>query len=134
LRVILQADGKFGLIYINFNAPGSQKVNVYTDVYGTGGTLQVGIYPISSLLVTKPGRGIWLSENIIHQAKIVASYLSTMLAKRKGPKRFSTAHALILSSFVRSIFGNGKPLVTPEMGYEQVRVTEQITRQIDKAS
>jgi len=134
LRAILQADGKSGFIYINFNAPGSHKVNVYADIYGTGGTLQAGIYPVSSLLVTKPGRGIWLSENIIHQAKIGLSYLSTMLAKRKGPKRFSAAHALIIKSFVRSIFGYGKPLVTPGMGYEQVRVVEQITRQMNKGS
>ncbi|KPV63930.1 MAG: hypothetical protein AOA66_0508 [Candidatus Bathyarchaeota archaeon BA2] len=134
LRVILQADGKFGLIYINFNAPGSHKINVCADIYGTGGALRAGIYPVSSLLVTKPGRGIWLSENIVHQAKIGLSYLSTMLAKRKGPKRFSVAHALIIKSFVRSIFGYGKPLVTPELGYEQVRIVEQITRQIDEAS
>jgi len=134
LRVILQADGKIGHIYINFNALGSQKVKVYADIYGTGGTLQAGIYPISSLLVTKPGRGIWLPENIIHQAKIGLSYLSTILAKRKGPKKFSAAHALIIKSFVRSILGYGKPLVTPEMGYEQVRIAEEITRRIDKAS
>jgi len=134
LRVILQADGKIGHIYINFNTLGSQKVKVYADIYGTGGTLQAGIYPISSLLVTKPGRGIWLPENIIHQAKIGLSYLSTILAKRKGPKKFSAAHALIIKSFVRSILGYGKPLVTPEMGYEQVRIAEEITRRIDKAS
>jgi len=134
LRVILQADGKFGFIHINFNATGFNKVDVYADIYGTGGTLQAGIYPVSSLLVTKPGRGIWLSENIIHQAKIGFSYLSTMLAKQKGPRRFSAAHALIIKSFVRSISGYGKPLVTPEMGYEQVRIVEQITRQINKAS
>jgi len=133
LRVILEADGKIGFVHINFNAPGAQKVNVYADIYGTGGTLQVGIYPISGLIVTKPGRGIWLSENIIHQAKIILSYLSTMLAKRKGPKKFSVAHALIIESFVESIFGKGEPLVTPEMGYEQVRVAEQITGQIGKS-
>jgi len=132
LRVILEADGKFGFIHINFNAPGSQKVNVHADIYGTGGALQAGIYPISSLVASKPGRGIWLFENIIHQAKIGLAYLSTMLAKRKGPKRFSATHALIIKSFVESIFGKGKPLVTPEMGYEQVRLVEQITRHIDK--
>jgi len=134
LRVILEADEKIGFIHINFNAPGSQKVNVYTDIYGTGGALQAGIYPISSLVVTKPGRGIWLSENIIHQTKIWLSYLSTMLAKRKGPKSFSAAHALIIRSFVESIFGKGEPLVTPEMGYEEVRLVEQITRQMSKGS
>jgi len=95
--------------------------------------LQAGIYPISSMVVTKPGRGIWLSENVIYQAKIGLSYLSTILAKRKGPKSFSAAHALIIESFVESIFGKGEPLITPKMGYEEVRVVEQITRQIDKS-
>jgi len=134
LRVILEADGKFGTIQISFNAPGFQKVDVYTDIYGTGGALQVGIYPVSSLLVTKPGRGIMFLENITHQAKIGLAYLSTLLTKGRSPRSFSVAHALIIKSFVESIRGNRDPLVTPEMGYENVRIVEQITRHIDKRS
>jgi len=132
LRVNLEANGKFGTIYISFNAPGSQRFNDYVNIYGTDGALQAGIYPISSLIVTKPGWGIWLLENITHQVKIGLDYLRTIVAKRKGPRRFSAAHALIIRSFVESIFGNEEPLVTPEMGYEEVRIVEQITRQIDK--
>ena len=133
LRVILEAeDKKFGTIHISFNAPGSQRTNVYADIYGTGGAMQAGIYPISSLIVTKPGRGIWLAENVIHQVKIGLSYLSTILAKQKGPRSFSATHALIIRSFVESIFGNGEPLITPEMGYACVHVVEEICRQIEK--
>jgi predicted dehydrogenase len=133
LRVMLEADEKkFGTIHVSFNAPGSQKTDVYANIYGTGGAMQVGIYPVSSLIVTKPGRGIWLAENVIHQVKIGLSYLSTILAKQKGPRSFSATHALIIKSFVESIFGRGKPLVTPEMGYENVHVVEQICRQIEK--
>ena len=132
LRVILQANGKFGTIHIGFNAPGSQIVNVCADIYGTGGAIQAQIYPVSSLLVTKPGRGIWVFENAVHQAKIGLAYLSTLLAKRKGPWSFSAAHALIIRSFVESIFGNGEPLVTPEMGHEQVRIVEHIVKQMDR--
>ena len=133
LRVILEADEKkFGTIHINFNVPGFQRTDVYADVYGTGGAMRAGIYPVSSLIVTKPGRGIWLAENVIHQVKIGLSYLSTILAKQKGPRSFSAAHVLIIRSFVESIFGNGEPLITPEMGYKTVQVVEQICRQIEK--
>ena len=133
LRVVLEADDKkLGTIYISFNAPGSRRTNVCADIYGTGGAMQVGIYPISSLIVTKPGRGIWLAENVVHQVKIGLSYLSTILAKQKGPRSFSATHALIIKSLVNSIFGNGEPLITPEMGYENVRIVEQICRQIEK--
>ncbi len=133
LRVILEAGQKrFGTVHISFNAPGSQRTDVYADIYGTGGALQAGIYPVSSLIVTKPGRGIWLAENVTHQVKIGFSYLSTILAKQKGPRSFSAAHALIIKSFVESIFGKGEPLVTPEMGYESVHVVEEICRRIGK--
>jgi len=133
LRVILETEeNKFGTIQISFNAPGFQTTNVYADIYGTGGAMHAGIYPVSSLIVTKPGRGIWLAENVIHQVKIGLSYLSTILSKGKGPKTFSISHALIIKSFVESIFGKGKPLVTPEMGYEEVHVVEQICKQIGK--
>jgi len=135
LRVILEADEKrFGTIHISFNVPGSQRTDVYADIYGTGGAIQAGIYPISSLIVTKPGRGVWLAENVIHQVKIGFSYLSTILAKQKGPRSYSAAHALIIKSFVDSIFGKGQPLVTPEMGYENVHVVEQICKQIEKTT
>ena len=73
-----------------------------------------------------------VAENVVHQVKIGLSYLSTILAKQKGPRSFSATHALIIRSFVESIFGNGDPLITPEMGYENVRIVEQICRQIEK--
>jgi len=85
------------------------------------------------LIAAKPGRGIWLSENITNQAKIGFAYLKTILAKGKGPRTFRPAHALIIRSFVESIVGNRELLVTPEMAYEHVRITEQICRQIDRA-
>lgn len=135
MRVILEAQEKrFGTIHISFNAQGSQRTAVYADIYGTGGTVQAGIYPVSSLIVTKPGRGIWLAENFLHQIKIGLSYLSTFLAKQKGPRSYSAAHALIIRAFVESIFGNGEPLVTPEMGYETVHIVEQICRRRDDSS
>ena len=133
LRVTLEADEKIGTIHISFNAPGSHKDNVYADIYGTGGALHIGIYPVSSLITTKPGHGIWLSENITNQAKIGFAYLKTILAKGKGPRTFRPAHALIIRSFVESIVGNRELLVTPEMAYEHVRITEQICKQIDRA-
>jgi len=133
LRVILEADEKkFGIIHISFNAPGFQRTDVYADIYGTGGAMQAGIYPVNSLIVTKPGRGIMLLENVIHQAKIGLAYLGPLLTKRKGPTRFSVSHALIIKSFVDSLFGRGDPLITPEMGYENVRVVEHICKQIEK--
>ncbi len=133
MRVILEAEKKrFGTIHISFNAQSSQKTAVYADIYGTGGAVQAGIYPVSSLVVTKPGRGIWLSENVIHQIRIGLSYIGTFLAKQKGPRSFSATHTLIIRSFVESIFGNGEPLVTPEMGYETVNIVEQICKRTDR--
>jgi len=135
LRVILQNDRKFGTIHISYNAPRFQIGNVYVDIHGTCGALRAGIYPLNSFLVSKPGREIWLSENIIQQAKIGLTYLS-MLLKRRGLKRlegFSASHTLIIKSFVKSILSNEEPLVTPEMGYGNVRIVEQICRQIDRA-
>ncbi len=133
MRVILEAQEKrFGTIQISFNAQGSQRTAVYADIYGTGGAVQAGIYPVSSLIVTKPGRGIWLAENFMHQIKIGLSYLSTFLAKRKGPRSFSATHVQIIRSLVESISGNGEPLVSPEMGYQTVDTVEQICRKIDE--
>lgn len=131
LRVILQADRKFGTIHISYNAPGSHIGNVYVDIHGTFGALRAGIYPLNSFLTSKPGREIWLSENIIQQAKIGLAYLS-MLLKYKGLKGFSVSHTLLIKSFVKSILSNEEPPVTPEMGYENVRIVEQICRQIDE--
>jgi len=135
LRVILEAEkSKFGTIHISFNAQGHDRTDVSVNIYGTGGTIHAGIYPVSSLVVSKPGRGIMHFDNMIHQVKIWGAYLGNIITKRKGPRNYSISHVRIIKSFVDSINGNGKPLVTPEMGYENVQVVEQICKQIDAAS
>ena len=135
LRVILEAEkNKFGTIHISFNAPGHDRTDVHANIYGTGGTIHAGIYPVSSLVVSKPGRGIMHFGNVSQQAKIWGAYLKNIITKRKGPRNYSVSHARIIRSFVESLSGNGKPLVTPEMGYENVQVVEQICKQIDTAS
>jgi UDP-N-acetylglucosamine 3-dehydrogenase len=134
LRVILEAEkNKFGTIHISFNAPGHDRTDVHANIYGTGGTIHAGIYPISSLVVSKPGRGIMHFDNMIHQVKIWAAYLGNMITKGKGPRNYSVSHARIIKSFVDSLAGNGKPLVTPEMGYENVQVVEQICKRIEES-
>ena len=134
LRVILEAEGKkFGTVRISFNAPGPQRTDVHVNIYGTGGTMHAGIYPMSSLIISKPGRGIMHFGNVVHQIKIWAAYLSNMIAKGKGPRNYSISHARIIRSFVESLNGNGKPLVTPEMGVENVQVVEQICKQIEES-
>jgi UDP-N-acetylglucosamine 3-dehydrogenase len=135
LRVILETEkGKFGTIHISFNAPGHDRTDVHTNIYGTGGTIHAGIYPVSSLIVSKPGRGIMHFDNVVHQARIWGAYLGNILTKGKGPRNYSISHVRIIRSFVESLNGNGKPLVTPEMGYENVQVVEQICKQIDAAA
>jgi predicted dehydrogenase len=135
LRVILEAEKtKFGTIHISFNAPGHDQTVVNVNIYGTGGTIQADIYPVSSLLVSKPGRGILHFGNVFQQAKIWGAYLKNIITKRKGPRYYSISHARIIKSFVESLSGNGKPLVTPEMGYKNVQVVEQICKIIDKKS
>ena len=132
LRVILEAGkNKFGTIHISFNASGHDQTVVNTNIYGTSGTIHADIYPISSLLVSKPGRGILHFGNVSQEAKIWGAYLKKIITKRKGPRNYSVSHERIIKSFVDSISGNGKPLVTPEMGYENVQVVEQICNQID---
>jgi predicted dehydrogenase len=133
LRVVLEADGKFGTIHTSFNVSGSNRVNVYADIYGTNGTLHAGIYPISSLIAAKPGRGFWLGENIIYQVKIGLTYIG-MLLKRRKIWGFSPSHALIIKSSVKSILDNEELPVTPEMGYEHVRIVEEICKQIERAA
>ena len=133
LRVILEAEKtKFGTIHISFNAPGHDQTVVHANIYGTGGTIHADIYPISSLLVSKPGRGILHFGNVVQQTKIWGAYLKNIITKRRRPQKFSVSHSRIIKSFVDSIMGNGKSLVTPEMGYENVQVVEQICKQIDK--
>ena len=135
LRVILEAEkSKFGTIHISFNASGHNRTDVHANIYGTGGTIHAGIYPMSSLVVSKPGWGIMHFDNMIHQAKIWGAYLGNILTKGKGPRNYSVSHVRIIRSFVESLNGNGKPLVTPEMGYENVQVVEQICKQIDAAA
>ncbi len=135
LRVILEAEkNRFGTIHISFNAPGNDLADVHVNIYGTGGTIHAGIYPVSSLVVSKPGRGIMHFGNMIYQVKIWSAYLRNIIAKGKGPRNYSVSHVRIIKSFVKSLDGNGKPLVTPEMGYENVQVVEQICKQIDAAS
>ena len=135
LRVTLEAEkNKFGTIHISFNAPGHDRTVVHTNIYGTAGTIQADIYPVSSLLVSKPGRGILHFGNVSQQAKIWGTYLKNILTKRKGPRNYSVSHARIIKSFVESISGNGQALVTPEMGYENVQVVEQICKRIDENS
>jgi len=133
LRVILEAEkNKFGTIHISFNAPGHDRTDVHANIYGTGGTIHAGIYPVSSLLVSKPGRGIMHFDNMIHQVKIWGAYVRNIVTKGKGPRYYSVSHARIIKSFVESLNGNGKPLVTPEMGYENVQVVEQICKLIEE--
>jgi hypothetical protein len=72
--------------------------------------------------------------NVSQQATIWGAYLKNIITKRKGPRNYSVSHERIIKSFVDSLSGNGKPLVTPEMGYENVQVVEQICKQIDAAS
>jgi len=136
LRVVLQADRKFGTIHISYNAPKSSQItSVYADILGTYGSLRVGIHPLNSLVVSKPGREIWLAENLTQQVKLGFAYLSMLLRRKglKGVKEFSAPHALIIKSFVKSILNNNELPVTPEIAYENVHVVEQICRQIDKA-
>ena len=54
-----------------------------------------------------------------------------IITKGKGPRNYSVSHVRIIKSFVDSLNGHGKPLVTPKMGYENVQVVEQICKQID---
>lgn len=133
LRVILEAEkNKFGTIHISFNATGHDRTVVHTDIYGTSGTIHADIYPVSSLLVSKPGRGVLHFGNVTQQAKIWGAYLKNIITKRTGPRNYSISHARIIKSFVDSLSGNGDPLVTPEMGYENVQVVEKICKQIDE--
>jgi UDP-N-acetylglucosamine 3-dehydrogenase len=135
LRVILEAEkNRFGTIHISFNALGHDLTDVHVNIYGTGGTIHAGIYPISSLLVSKPGRGIMHFGNMINQVKIWGAYAKDILTKGKSPRNYSVSHVRIIKSFVDSLNGNGEPLVTPEMGYENVQVVEQICKQIDAAA
>jgi UDP-N-acetylglucosamine 3-dehydrogenase len=135
LRVILEAEkSRFGTIHISFNAPGHDRTDVHVNIYGTAGTIHAGIYPVSSLVVSKPGRGIMHFDNMVNQAKIWGAYLGNILTKWKGPRDYSISHVRIIRSFVESLNGNGEPLVTPEMGYENVQVVEQICKRIDAAS
>ncbi|MBT8172296.1 Gfo/Idh/MocA family oxidoreductase [Candidatus Bathyarchaeota archaeon] len=135
LRVIIEAEkNRFGTIHISFNGPGHDLTDVHVNIYGTGGTIHAGIFPVSSLIVSKPGRGIMHFGNIIQQIKIWGAYLKNILTKGKGPRYYSVSHARIIKSFVESILGNGKPLVTPEMGYENIQFVEKICEQIDAAA
>jgi len=132
LRVIIGAEkNKFGTIHISFNALGRDRTVVNASIYGTDGTIHADIYPVSSLIVSKPGRGILHFDNVSQQAKIWGAYLKNIITKRKGPRNYSVSHARIIKSFVESLSGKGKPLVTPEMGYENVQIVEQICKQID---
>ena len=133
LRVILEADeNKFGTVHISFNAQGHDRTDVHANIYGTGGTIHAGIYPMSSLLVSKPGRGILHFNNVSQQIRIWGTYLGKILSKRKTPRYYSISHERIIKSFVDSLNGNGKPLVTPEMGYENVQVVEKICKLIEE--
>jgi UDP-N-acetylglucosamine 3-dehydrogenase len=133
LRVILEAEkNKFGTVHISFNAAGHDRTDVHANIYGTGGTIHAGIYPISSLIVSKPGRGIMHFNNVSQQFRIWGAYLGNILVKRKTPRYYSVSHTRIIRSFVDSLNGNGKPLVTPEMGYENVQVVEKICKMIDE--
>ncbi len=132
LRVILVAEkNKFGIVNMSFNAPGHDLTVVGADIYGTGGTIHADIYPVSTLFVSKPGRGMLHFGNVTQQVKIWGAYLKNILAKRKGPRYYSIAHVRIIKSFVESILGNGELLVTPEMGYENVKIVEEICERID---
>jgi predicted dehydrogenase len=132
LRITLEAEkNKFGTINISFNAEGHDRTVVHTDIYGTSGTIHADIYPVSSLLVSKPGRGILHFGNVTQQAKIWGAYIKNIITKRTGPRNYSISHVRIIKSFVDSLQGNGEPLVTPEMGYENVQVVEKICKQID---
>lgn len=132
LRVILDAEkNRFGTIHISFNAPGHDLTVVQASIYGTGGIIHADIYPVSTLFVSKPGRGILHFGNVSQQFKIWGAYLKNIITKRKGPKYYSISHARIIKSFVESLSGTGKPLVTPEMGYENVQIVEKICQQID---
>ncbi|PVX25380.1 MAG: hypothetical protein CW691_04790 [Candidatus Bathyarchaeum sp.] len=135
LRVILEAEkNRFGTIHISFNAPGHDLTDVHANIYGTGGTIHAGIYPVSSLIVSKPGRGILHFGNMSQQIRIWGAYIKNIVTKGTSPRYYSVSHARIIKSFVDSLSGNGKPLVTPEMGYKNIQVVEQICKQIDDAA
>jgi UDP-N-acetylglucosamine 3-dehydrogenase len=135
LRVILEAEkNRFGTVHISFNAIGNELTVVHATIYGTSGTIEADIYPVSSLLVSKPGRGILHFGNVSQQAKIWGAYLKNIITKRKGPRYYSVSHVRIIKSFVESLLGFGQPLVTPEMGYENVQTVEQICKMIDLRS
>jgi predicted dehydrogenase len=135
LRVMLRGEeNRFGTIRISFNALGHDLTDVHANIYGTGGTMHAGIYPISSLIVSKPGWGIMHWNNMVNQIKIWGAYVKDILSEGKSPRNYSVSHLRIIKSFVKSIYGNGEPLVTPEMGYETVQVVEKICKRIDAAS
>jgi predicted dehydrogenase len=132
LRIKLEAEkNKFGTINISFNAEGKDRTLVHADIYGTNGIIHADIYPISSLLVSKPGRGVLHFNNVKYQAKIWGAYVKNIILKQKGPRNYSISHIRIIKAFVDSLSGKGELLVTPEMGYENVKVVEQICKQID---
>jgi predicted dehydrogenase len=133
LRVILEAEkNRFGTIHISFNALGHDRTVVQASIYGTAGVIHADIYPVSTLFVSKPGRGILHFGNVFQQFRIWGAYLKSIVIKLRKPQNYSVSHARIIKSFVESISGNGEPLVTPEMGHANVEVVEAICKQIDE--
>jgi hypothetical protein len=70
----------------------------------------------------------------VQQGKIWGAYLKNIIIKRKTPRYYSISHARIIKAFVDSLSGNGSPLVTPEMGYENIQFVEKICKKIDAAA
>jgi predicted dehydrogenase len=133
LRVIVEGEqNRFGTIQISFNAPGHDRTVVQASIYGTGGIIHADIYPVSTLFVSKPGRGILHFGNVSQQAKIWGAYIKNIITKRTGPRYYSISHARIIKAFVESLQGKGEPVVTPEDGYKNVKVVAEICKIIDE--
>jgi predicted dehydrogenase len=129
LHVLFGARNAFGKIYASFNSP---RLATYLDVYGTHSSLSIDVSN-QVLIEHRPFQRFSIAFDNLRQAyQLVRSTVKMAVDVFSRKQGFGNGvHERLIRLFVKSVLEDGKPLVTPEEGYNSVRILEEICHRID---
>jgi len=128
LHIMLQSDKGVGYLYVSFNAP-RESINV--EVHGTKAILKIDL--IRQIIIkqgymrtdkTSIGKDS-LSEAIRMPLSIMKNF-SEFAFRRRGDYTVENFYSSVIESLQKGL----PMLVTPEMGYNTVRIVEEISKGI----
>lgn len=126
LHAIFQSENRVGSLYVSFNAP---RAIINVDIYGTKKILKIDLVRqmMRQLEPTTLSRLSIGRDSLSEASSLLWLTLKNALSYSFRKSDYISS---VYTTFIESISGGMKPLVTPEMAYNTVRIVEEICKEI----